>query len=197
MTPGVRYSTFRKQLLIVLSLLITFSYSFAQSSIFLATDVPATLNGNDNQGPAEFGVKFKTAVNGTITGIRYYKSSTNTGTHVGHLWNASNPATPLATITFTGESTSGWQQMLFTTPVGVTAGTTYVASYFSSTGAYSATDNYFNAAVVNGNLRALADGEDGNNGVFSLPATSSPPSYPNATFNKNNYWIDIVFTTAD
>ena len=39
----------------------------------------------DNMGTS-VGVKFRADVNGTITGIRYYKSATNTGTHTGHLW---------------------------------------------------------------------------------------------------------------
>src|SRR5258706_3807142 len=197
MTRGFRYSTFRKQLLLVLLTLITFSCSFAQSNIFQATDVPVTLNKNDGGGAGEFGVKFRTAVNGSITGIRFYKGTNNTGTHIGHIWSTSNTTTPLATVTFSGESASGWQQMLFTTPIGVTAGTTYIASYFSSTGAYSVTEDYFVSATVNGNLRALADGEDGNNGIFKSGATSTPPTYPNLTFHTSNYWVDIVFTTAD
>ena len=36
--------------------------------------------------------------------------------------------------TFAGETASGWQELDFSSPVAVTAGTTYVASYFSSTG---------------------------------------------------------------
>ena len=50
----------------------------------------------------------------------------NTGTHVGNLWTTSG--TLLATGTFSGETASGWQQLNFTTPVDITAGTTYVAS---------------------------------------------------------------------
>jgi acyl-CoA thioesterase len=34
------------------------------------------------------GVKFLSDVAGFITGIRFYKGATNTGTHVGHLWSA-------------------------------------------------------------------------------------------------------------
>ena len=35
----------------------------------------------------------------------------------------------LATATFTNETASGWQEVLFSTPVAITAGVTYVASY--------------------------------------------------------------------
>ena len=46
--------------------------------------------------------KFRADVEGTITGIRFYKANTNTGTHVGNLW--SSTGTRLATVTFTGET---------------------------------------------------------------------------------------------
>src|SRR5258708_6935497 len=101
MTRGFRYSTIRKQLLLMLFVSVTFNYSFAQSNIFQPTDVPATLNKNDALGAGEFGVKFRSTVNGSITGIRFYKGSANTGTHIGHLWSTTNTTTPLATVTFT------------------------------------------------------------------------------------------------
>ena len=70
--------------------------------------------------------------NGWITGIRFYKGSGNTGTHTGSLWTANGML--LATGTFTNESSQGWQKLDFSTPVAVTAGTTYVASYFAPNG---------------------------------------------------------------
>ncbi len=57
----------------------------------------------------ELGVKFRSDQDGYITGLRFYKGSQNTGTHVGHLWSASGNM--LAQATFTGESASGWQQV--------------------------------------------------------------------------------------
>ena len=61
------------------------------------------------------GVKFQSDVAGYITGIRFYKGPSNTGTHVGHLWTASGAL--LATATFTNETASGWQQVNFANPV--------------------------------------------------------------------------------
>ena len=43
-------------------------------------------------------MRFRSSVNGYITGIRFYKSATNTGTHLGNLWTGSG--TLLATATF-------------------------------------------------------------------------------------------------
>src|ERR1700674_2061115 len=57
----------------------------AQQTIWPSTTVPAAID-NGASGPLELGVSFKSDVSGTITGIRFYKSSANTGSHVGRLW---------------------------------------------------------------------------------------------------------------
>ena len=44
---------------------------------------------------------------GYITGLRFYKAATNTGTHVGNLWTAAGSL--LSSVTFTNETASGWQ----------------------------------------------------------------------------------------
>ena len=49
-------------------------------------------SGNDGSG-IELGVKFRASSNGFIKGIRYYKSSTNTGTHIGQLWSSTGNIT--------------------------------------------------------------------------------------------------------
>ena len=98
------------------------------------------------------GVQFQASSSGTIIGVRFYKESDNTGTHIGSLWTASG--TLLATGTFSGETASGWQELDFSTPVPVTAGTTYVASYHTNTGHYA---SHLERAGVGGDERA-ADG---------------------------------------
>ncbi len=82
---------------------------------------------------------------GTITGVRFYKAATNTGTHVGSLW--SRPASCSRQATFTNETASGWQQVSFSTPVTITGGTTYVAGYFAPSGHYSADLGGFSSAA--------------------------------------------------
>ena len=113
-------------------------------------------------------MRFRSSTAGRISGIRFYKGSANTGTHVGHLW--SRTGTLLATATFTNETASGWQQVRFGTPVDIAADTTYVASYHAPRGNYASNVDYFTlAGVDNGPLRALADGED-------AAATASTPT---------------------
>jgi hypothetical protein len=136
----------------------------------------------------ELGVKFSSEVNGSVTGIRFYKASTNTGTHIGSLWSASG--TLLASATFTNETASGWQQVTFSEPVAITAGTTYVAGYFAPNGHYSATPAAFSAAgLSNPPLQALANGTSPN-GVYEY-ATS--PTFPNSSYNATSYSVDVLF----
>ena len=42
----------------------------------------------DDTNAVELGVKFRSDVAGFITGLRFYKTAGNTGTHIGHLWTA-------------------------------------------------------------------------------------------------------------
>ena len=48
-------------------------------------------------------------------GVRFYKGTGNTGTHVGSLWSPSGER--LAQATFSNESATGWQSVTFATPV--------------------------------------------------------------------------------
>ncbi len=91
-------------------------------------------------------MKFHADVAGYVTGVRFYKGPRNNGTHVGSLWSATG--TRLARATFTGETTTGWQEVTFDTPVAVTADTTYVASYFAPGGGYGVDTGYFPSAYV-------------------------------------------------
>jgi hypothetical protein len=140
----------------------------------------------------ELGVKFTTDLSGWVTGIRFYKGSGNTGTHVGSLW--SSTGTKLASATFSGESATGWQQVTFASPVAVNAGSVYVASYFAPAGSYALDGGYFAAqATDNAPLHALRDGTSGGNGVYAYAASST---FPSNTYNSSNYWVDVVFSTT-
>ena len=103
------------------------------------------------------------------------------------------PEHKLATVTFTGETATGWQQAIFSAPVPVTANTTYVASYYAPVGRYAINTNYFaSAATTRGPLTALRNGTDGGNGVYKYGASG----FPNSTYQSSNYWVDVVFDTS-
>ncbi|MEP7376625.1 MAG: N,N-dimethylformamidase beta subunit family domain-containing protein [Chitinophagaceae bacterium] len=170
---------------------VTIGPDVCPCNIFPPASLPSKPLDNDHQ-PIEIGVKFKATENGFISGIRYYKGTGTTGTHIGNLWSTAGVS--LATATFTSETESGWQEVLFSNPVAITAGVTYVASCFSPSGDYASTPAYFTQAVVNGPLRGLADGEDGSNGLFSYSPTSV---FPTNEFKSINYWVDVVFTRTN
>jgi hypothetical protein len=160
-------------------------------TIWSNSSVP-TVTDNGADSPVELGVQFTSSSSGTITGIRFYKSSANTGTHVGNLWSSAGIL--LATATFTNETASGWQQVNFSAPVAITANTTYVASYHTNVGHYSADQGFFSTAgVSNPPLQALASGVKGGNGLYMYGNTSS---FPSNTYHAANYWVDVTFTPA-
>ena len=159
------------------------------TSIFIATATPVTAADPDTSS-TELGVKFRSDVAGYITAIRYYKASTNTGTHVGSLW--SGTGTLLAQATFANETASGWQQVTFSSPVQIAPNTTYVASYHAPNGHYAEDDNYFASSGVNSApLHALAAGVDGPDGVYAYGASST---FPTNNYLSANYWVDVVFS---
>jgi len=149
--------------------------------------VPSAADGN----AVELGVLIKSDIDGFITGIRFYKGSTNTGTHVGSLWTEGGVR--LANAEFTGETNSGWQQVSFSTPVAITANTVYVASYHTNVGSYSADGGYFATTGVDSPpLHALQSTASRPNGRFSYGASQFPVN----SFNATNYWVDVVFAPS-
>ena len=168
-----------------------FTWSFTTAAASTTTSIwsssAAPANPTDPESASiELGVKFYSDVSGYITGLKFYKGSTNTGTHVGDLWSSSG--TLLATATFSNETASGWQQVNFSSPVAITAGTTYVASYHTNVGYYADDQNYFSSQYNSGQLHVPANG-----GVYSYGGAGT---FPNQVWNKSNYWVDVVFSTV-
>jgi hypothetical protein len=155
------------------------------------SQTPGTADSGDG-GAVNLGMAFTTDTNGYITGARFYKASTNTGTHVADLWTASG--TLLAQATFTNETASGWQQVTFSTPVAVTPGTTYVVSYYAPNGHYSVGFGGLTTQVNAPPLYGLPSAAAPNgNGVFLY---GSAPAFPTGTYYGSNYYVDPVFSTT-
>ena len=140
----------------------------------------------------EIGVKFRSDVAGSIAGIRFYKGAPNSGVHTGRTWTSSG--TLLAQGVFSNETASGWQQLVFATPVPIAANTTYIAAYHSAGGGFSYNLNYFAATGAdNAPLHALRSGLDGGNGVYLYTST---PGFPSLSSAAANYWVDVVFLAS-
>ena len=56
-------------------------------SIWPGTAVPTLVDGGPDSA-VELGVKFRSDTVGSVTGIRFYKASANTGAHIGNLWTS-------------------------------------------------------------------------------------------------------------
>jgi hypothetical protein len=153
----------------------------APVSLF-TTQTPAQPSLADTPSPDyELGMKFSASVNGTITGIRHWKATSETGTHTGRIW--SSAGAQLASVAFTGESVSGWQTMSLATPLNITAGTQYVVSV-NVNARYAATTSGFGSAISNGGLTAPIGA-----GVFN----GTPGSFPTSSYSNSNYFRDVVF----
>jgi len=138
----------------------------------------------------EVGMQFTSNTAGYVTGVRFFKAPTNKGLHAGNLW--ASDGTHLAEVVFTGETTSGWQTAYFSSPVAIAANTVYVISYHAQEGNNAADNGNFTTPVANLPLQALADGQNGPNGVYKYGPSGFPASGASAT----NYWVDAIFNTS-
>ena len=187
---SVRLSPILGTLRIVFVLVLAVASQTAQAQSTTATFWPtSTVPSVPDSGPdnaVELGMKFTCSQAGTVTGLQFYKAATNTGTHTGHLWSSAGVS--LASVTFTGETASGWEQANFATPVVITAGTTYTISYHTSVGHYSDTTEFFSSALSVPPLSAPV-----NAGVY---AYGSGSSYPTGAWEASNYWVQPIINTG-
>ncbi|WP_248580518.1 DUF4082 domain-containing protein [Nocardioides sp. InS609-2] len=164
----------------------TRSADTASNQTLFGDVVPQTLAASDGS-PVELGVVLEPSRDGTITAIRFFKGAGNTGTHTGSLWAIDG--TRLAQVTFAGETASGWQTGTLSSPVAVTAGQRYVASYLAPVGHYSYTNGFFSSAWTAGDLTA----PQANNGRYLYSAAGGFPTYSSGSAN---YFVDVVFQRA-
>lgn len=155
-------------------------------SVFSSSSTPATAAYPDT-GSYEVGVKFVSDVAGQVCGVRFYKGSGNGGTHIGRLWDSNG--NQLATATFTNETATGWQQVLFSQPVQIVANLTYIASYSAPVGRFALNTGQLNTSIDNAPLHLPANGQIGGNAVVGIGAGN----FPNAVSAGNNFWVDLVF----
>jgi hypothetical protein len=141
----------------------------------------------DDAGPIELGTAFTPSTDGTVTAVRFYKGSGNTGVHTGSVWTSAGQR--LGTVTFADETGSGWQTARLASPVALTAGETYVVSYYAPRGHSSGTPGFFSSAWTVGPLTAGTT----SNGRFSY---ADGGGFPTGSWNQTNYFVDVVFRSS-
>lgn len=163
----------------------------ATHTLFGST-VPGTIDSAD-VGEVNLAVIFKSTSAGNITGVRFYKSSANVGTHIGTL--RAMDTTLLGQVTFSGESLSGWQEMLFAAPIAIAANTQYQMTIYFPVGRYSRDSGFFNSEFSNPPLTGVADADTAaGNGQYGYGNSST---IPNASFGATNYWVDVIFEDTE
>ncbi|MEZ0447907.1 DUF4082 domain-containing protein [Cellulomonas sp. ICMP 17802] len=147
---------------------------------------PSTGAVDSDTDSVELGTPFTPTKDGIVLGVRFYKTAENTGTHVGNLWDGTGKR--LASVTFTGETTKGWQTAYFDKPVNLKASSSYVASYLAPKGRYFQAQQFWSGSTTD--LLAVPRGSSG---VYSYGKSSA---FPTKTWNRSQYWVDPVFAPS-
>lgn len=130
------------------------------------------------------GAQIKADESGYISAIRYYRQMlTADATHTVGLYSASGVL--LGSGTSTTETATGWQTIPLTTPVAITANTTYLVAYTSNDGRYVYGQD-LTSNVGTGPIHVLKDSSYFNYAAETFPNSKAP--------SNMNYWIDPVFT---
>jgi sugar lactone lactonase YvrE len=161
-------------------------YSPPPASLFPTTAPPASaLIASTDTAGVELGVKFTVDTAGTVDQVRFYRGAGTSGAFTASLWAADG--TLLATGTAARDLGNGWVGVSFN-PVAVTAGQTYVASYYAPGGQYAYTYDFFAANPTDaGPVQAVTPGS----GVY---AYGGGGVFPTENFRDSNYWVAPVFT---
>jgi hypothetical protein len=156
-------------------------------SIF-TTQTPASLSLSDGANiNYELGTRFLVTKPGQIKSIRFYKSPSETGTHVGKIYisDMSGPR-EIASITFTNETASGWQQQNLSAPLSIAANTEYIVTVNTGNTYYVTTNQGLATQIASGSLRTMV----GNNGIFRQTG------YGWTSWQNSNYFRDVVFVPS-
>jgi hypothetical protein len=147
-----------------------------------------TQGGDGNPGGVELGVKFTSSQNVNIIGVRMYRVTP--GTVTGTLWDAAG-GPPLATGTFAGTDTHSWQDLIFSTPVSIQAGHTYVAAYHVTDTQYAFQYGFFaTSGYTVGPITALSSPDSSGNGVYCYDNDPTNCAvFPVNTYRDSNYWV--------
>jgi len=167
----------------------------ASSSIeHLFDGTPSPGQFADN-GEMEAGVQFTVTAPGLIDGIRFLPSSNipSGGSRPVRLWlNSGSGGSVIASGSTSNETNSGWQQVIFATPVAVTPGQTYTASmHIPANVQYVAANGGYNVARTSdpgGHVSVAIGG-----GVYTYGAYDLTSPFPNASYQNSDYYVDVIY----
>jgi hypothetical protein len=165
---------------------LTVNAALANYSLF-TTQTPASTTPAGAQSSSEMGVLFTTDIPGTVTGVKMYRATQQTGQNVGSVWDVAT-GTKLGTGNFPATG-SGWQTAPISPAITLQANKLYMVSYKANGGFFFVDQNYYNVGRNIGPLHAPIGA-----GVYTY--TLSPTTLPNLNFLNSNFWADLVFSSA-
>ena len=126
-----------------------------------------------------------------VTGVRFYKSTANTGTHLGNLWSSERHTAGHGHVYRRDVVRLAASQLRH---AGADHGRQRLHSFvLRPNGHYSVDRNYFDSqGVDNGPLHAVAQGSPAATACSSTAPAAFPPRP-----TRSNYWVDVVIDTSD
>jgi hypothetical protein len=162
----------------------------AQTVSIFGNAAPTPLE-TDTDTPITGGVKFWSTESGTISAIRFYRATTSPNGYVATLYSASGGVLGSVKMAHESGPVPGWQVAEFAAPISIAANTTYVAAYYTPSGAdYQLVPYGLTNGVTNGVLTAPASSTVGGNGMY-IHALAFPTT-PSA--RNSNFLADVAFT---
>lgn len=146
----------------------------------------ATPSGADisTETSVELGQAIRSDSDGYLSAIRFYKNLKNTATtHTLKLW--SSTGTLLGSATTANETSAGWQEASFMTPIHIDAETSYIISYDASDGIYVHADN-LTRDMTAGPMHIVANGSSFHYGAGVFPDSKG----------SIDYVLDPIFTAT-
>lgn len=147
------------------------------TSLFLQYTPEPVINDLDDQA-VELGLRTTVDRSGALVGV-YIRRGSYTGPVTARIWSSDG--------VLLGEQAAPGaqygQRITFSTPVPVQAGNEYIVSYYTPSGGYASTENYF--------VGGLAQTP------FYLPLNAGVYRYgggfPTDTWHASNYWVQPIF----
>jgi hypothetical protein len=178
----------------------------ADYSIFTGVSGPGS-DAGDPGADINLGHIFQVSTTCWVTAIRFWRGATSiNGTQKGRIFTVATQTVLTGTaVDFPALSGTGWQTATLSTPVQLTANTSYkVVVHFTDN--YSATGGYWSTgAGVGGRTDGPLTAPDAGGiplGIGSIKQgsygyTADPNAYPDSYFGGGNYWVDLVVTDVD
>ncbi|MGB3375156.1 MAG: DUF4082 domain-containing protein [Microbacterium sp.] len=159
----------------------------ASTSVGIISDsAKPKITAHFDRSAVELGIRFTPTVSGKVTALQYYQTGRASGVQKATLW-ASNGKT-LARQTFKPSKKVGWHTVALRTPVSLTKGKTYVASYHAPKGGYGAVYSAFTKSKKPTGFIVKPGA-----GVYRYGKKSTMPT---STYRNSNYFVDVVYQPA-